>query len=272
MPNVCHVICDTWHVQNPWIFICQPFKPAKLKQLKPSDSTDAMLLQYWTASNYTVNYLDPDNIALVPALVWTRDNQMNVFRLCVDVITNWSWSSVPPLHPAWISIQYSTHMVYAKKHILSGFTALLICWKLGILYLIHCCGWDSTATHSPQLRRGIRSFEAGPLPCLTAGRGIWPPRTAATICYRTATLSRQLMIASETSPSEAKWDMVVAMLHVNPVVVTPVDQCQLIVVLLLPAPLLFLSPRRVHIKSMLFRKSMWCPLHCSTGGCKPNGK
>ena len=64
------------------------------------------------------------------------------------------------------------------------------------------------------------------------------------------------MIASETSPSEAKWDMVVAMLHVNPVVVTPVDQCQLIVVLLLLAPLLFLSPRRVHIKSMLFRKSM----------------
>ena len=113
MPNVCHVICDTWHVQNPWIFICQPFKPAKLKQLKPSDSTDALLLQYWTASNYTVNYLDPDNIALVPALVWTRDNQMNVFRLCVDVITNWSWSSVPPLHPAWISIQYSTW--YTRK-------------------------------------------------------------------------------------------------------------------------------------------------------------
>ena len=70
------------------------------------------VLQYWTASNYTVHYLDPNNIALLPALVWTRDNQMNVFRLCVDVITNWSWSSVPPLHPAWICIQY---MVYAKK-------------------------------------------------------------------------------------------------------------------------------------------------------------
>ena len=268
MPNVCHVICDTWHVQNPWIFICQPFKPAKLKQLKPSDSTDALLLQYWTASNYTVNYLDPDNIALVPALVWTRDNQMNVFRLCVDVITNWTWSSVPPLHPAWISIQYSTW--YTRKN--TFYPDLLHYWSVeNKEYYIWFIAADETARPHTTRSWGGGS-EAGPLPCLTAGRGIWPPRTAATICYRTATLSRQLMIASETSPSEAKWDMVVAMLHVNPVVVTPVDQCQLIVVLLLPAPRLFLSPRRVRIKSMLFRKSMWCPLHCSTGGCKPNGK
>ena len=228
------------------------------------------VLQYWTAYNYTDNYLDPNNIALLPALVWTRDNQMNVFRLCVDVITNWSWSSVPPLHPAWICIQY---MVYAKKNIF--YPDLLHYWSVeNKEYCIWFIAPDETARpHYPQLRRGIWSSEAGPLPCLTAGSGIWPPRTtAATICYRAATLSRQLMIASETSPSEAKWDTVVAMLHVNPVVVTPVDQCQLIVVLLLPAPLLFLSPRRVRIKSMLFRKSMWCPLHCSTGGCKPNGK
>ena len=71
------------------------------------------------------------------------------------------------------------------------------------------------------------------------------------------------MIASETSPSEAKWDMVVAMLHVNPVVVTPVDQCQLIVVLLLPAPLLFLSPRRVHtILNQCFSGNQ-CDVHCT---------
>ena len=187
MPNVCHVICDTWHVQNPWIFICQPFKPAKLKQLKPSDSTDALLLQYWTASNYTVNYLDPDNIALVPALVWTRDNQMNVFRLCVDVITNWTWSSVPPLHPAWISIQYSTW--YTRKN--TFYPDLLHYWSVeNKEYYIWFIAADETARPHT-----TRSWGGGSEALKLAPSRVWPP---AVVSGR-----RALLLLSVTAPQHS---------------------------------------------------------------------
>ena len=124
------------------------------------------VLQYWTASNYTDNYLDPNNIALLPALVWTRDNQMNVFRLCVDVITNWSWSSVPPLHPAWICIQY---MVYAKKNIFCP--DLLHYWSVeNKEYCIWFIAPDETARpHS------TRSWGGGSEAPKLAPSRVWPP-------------------------------------------------------------------------------------------------